>query len=240
MANFSLKITQRLSPVNNSTITKDAFNFLKALAKNNNKEWFQENKTTFKAHEADVKSFYENIQERLNAHDEIEKMKMFRIYRDVRFSKDKTPYKTHFAGSFSRLGAHLRGGYYLRIKPGETFVAVGFWEPNKEDLFRIRKELEMDASDFRGVINKKSFKEIWGELEGDGVKTAPKGFDKEHQNIDLIKKKQFIFVRNFTDKEVLSSNFIEEVDKSYKAIRPFFDLMSDILTTNLNGESILD
>lgn len=240
MANFSLKITQHQCPVSSSTITIGAFNFLKELAKNNNKEWFQTHKTTFKGHEADVKSFYTTLQERLDVHDEIEKMKMFRIYRDVRFSKDKTPYKTHFAGSFSRLGARLRGGYYLRIKPGETFVATGFWEPNKEDLFRIRKELEMDATEFRNIINEKSFKEIWGELQGDGVKTAPKGFDKEHQNIDLIKKKQFIFVRNFTDKEVLSDAFLDEVDASFKAIRPYFDLMSDILTTNLNGESLLD
>ncbi|SNY99877.1 TIGR02453 family protein [Flagellimonas pacifica] len=240
MANFSLKITHPYSPVNNSIITKEAFNFLKELAKNNNKEWFQENKTRFKAHEANVKSFYTNVQELLNEHDEIEKMKMFRIYRDVRFSKDKTPYKTHFAGSFSRLGAHLRGGYYLRIKPGESFVATGFWEPNKEDLFRIRKEFEQDASDLREILSDKSFKKIWGELEGDGVKTAPKGFDKEHPNIDLIKKKQFIFVKNFSDKEVLSTTFIKEVDTSFRAIRPYFDLMSDILTTNLNGESILD
>ncbi len=240
MANFSLKITHHHSPVNNSIITKDAFNFLKELAKNNNKEWFQENKAIFKAHEADVKSFYANVQEHLNEHDEIEKMKMFRIYRDVRFSKDKTPYKTHFAGSFSRLGAHLRGGYYLRIKPGESFVATGFWDPNKEDLFRIRKEFEQDASDLRKILNDKSFKKIWGELEGDGVKTAPKGFDKEHPNIDLIKKKQFVFVKNFSDKEVLSNTFIKEVDTSFRAIRPYFDLMSDILTTNLNGESLLD
>ncbi|MEO9514040.1 MAG: DUF2461 domain-containing protein [Flavobacteriaceae bacterium] len=225
--------------MSNPTISKEAFNFLKELARNNNKEWFQEHKTTFKSHEADVKSFYGNILEGLNIHDEIEKMKMFRIYRDVRFSKDKTPYKTHFAGSFSRLGAHLRGGYFLRIKPNETFIATGFWEPNKEDLFRIRKELEMDATEFRGIINDKSFKKIWGEIQGDGVKTAPKGFDKEHQNIDLIKKKQFIFVRNFTDKEVLSGSFLDDVDTSFKAIRPFFDLMSDILTTNLNGESVL-
>ncbi|MEM9649688.1 MAG: DUF2461 domain-containing protein, partial [Bacteroidota bacterium] len=126
------------------------------------------------------------------------------------------------------------------IKPGESFIATGFWEPNKEDLFRIRKEFEMDASDIRKIINGKSFKSIWGELQGDGVKTAPKGFDKEHPNIDLIKRKQFIFVRDFSDKEVLSETFIKEVDKSFKAIRPYFDLMSDILTTNLNGESILD
>ena len=176
----------------------------------------------------------------MSQHDEIEKMKMFRIYRDVRFSKDKTPYKTHLAASFSRLGAHLRGGYYVHIKPGESFLATGFWEPNKEDLFRIRKELEMDASDFRKIINEPSLKQSWGDIEGDEVKTAPKGFDKEHPDIDLIKKKQFIFVRNFSDKEVLSDSFITQVDESFKAIRPYFDLMSDILTTNLNGESILD
>ncbi|MCL6266002.1 DUF2461 domain-containing protein [Flagellimonas myxillae] len=226
--------------MNNSLISQEAFNFLEDLAQNNTKEWFQEHKSTFKKHEADVKSFYENIKEHLNAHDEIEKMKMFRIYRDVRFSKDKTPYKTHFGGSFSRLGAHLRGGYYLHLKPGGTFIATGFWEPNKEDLFRIRKELEMDATEFRNVIQASPLKSVWGEIEGDEVKTAPKGFDKAHPDIDLIKKKQFIFVRNFSDKEVLSKNFLSEVDKSFRAIRPYFDLMSDILTTNLNGESLLD
>ncbi|WP_422859861.1 DUF2461 domain-containing protein [Flagellimonas sp. S174] len=226
--------------MNTQSISKETLDFLKDLEKNNNREWFEAHKPTFKMHESTVKQFYANVQENLNVHDEIEKMKMFRIYRDVRFSKDKTPYKSHFAGSFSRLGAHLRGGYYLRIKPGETFAAVGFWDPNKEDLFRIRKEFEMDASDFRKAIGKESLKSVWGEIQGDGVKTAPKGFDKEHPNIDLIKRKQFIFVRNFSDKEVLSETFMEEVNKSFKAIRPFFDIMSDILTTNLNGESLLD
>ena len=224
----------------NTTITKERFDFLKKLAKNNNREWFAENKSTFKAHEQAVKGFYQSLRERLDQHDDIEKLKMFRIYRDVRFSANKTPYKTHFAGSFSRLGAQLRGGYYLRLKPGESFAAVGFWQPNKEDLFRIRKELEMDAEPFRRVINANPLKKIWGKLEGDEVKTAPKGFDKEHPNIDLIRKKQFIFVRNFSDEEVFSSSFLGEVDSSYRAIRPYFDLMSDILTTNLNGESLLD
>lgn len=223
----------------NVKISKTAFDFLKELEKNNNKDWFEAHKPTFKSHQAEVKSFFEEVRNNLNHHDEIEKMKMFRIYRDVRFSKDKTPYKTHFAGSFSRLGAQLRGGYYLHLKPGGSLLATGFWAPNKEDLFRIRKELEMDASEFRDVINENSLKEIWGELKGDTVKTAPKGFDKQHPDIDLIRHKQFVFIREFTDKEVLSSSFLDEVDKSYRAIRPYFDLMSDILTTNLNGESVL-
>ena len=224
----------------NITVSKEVFNFLSDLKKNNNKEWFEEHKSEFKKYQSEVKTFLEAAKDNLNHHDEIEKTKMFHIYRDVRFSKDKTPYKSHFAGFFSRLGAHLRGGYYIHIKPGESFLGVGFFAPNKEDLFRIRKELEMDAGEFREVINQKELKAIWGELRGDELKTAPKGFDKEHPDIDLIRKKQFMFVRNFTDKEVLSPTFLDEVDKSYRAIRPYFDLMSDILTTNLNGESILE
>jgi len=224
----------------NVTISKGVFDFLKELKNNNNRDWFEANKTDFKKHQSEVKSFLEAVKTNLNHHDDIEKMKLFRIYRDIRFSKDKTPYKSHFAGSFSRLGAHLRGGYYIHLKPGESLLATGFWDPNKEDLFRIRKELEMDADDFRKVINKKELKETWGELRGDELKTAPKGFDKEHPDIDLIRKKQFVFVRNLTDEEVLSPSFLGEVDKSFKSIRPYFDLMSDILTTNLNGESILE
>ncbi|MEM6865367.1 MAG: DUF2461 domain-containing protein [Bacteroidota bacterium] len=221
-------------------ISKEALTFLRKLAKNNTREWFEAHKLEFKSHETGVRQFYQNVHENLDGHDDIERMKMFRIYRDVRFSKDKTPYKTHFAASFSRLGSHLRGGYYLRIKPGETFAAVGFWGPDKDDLFRIRKELEADASDFRNTIGLKSLKSIWGDIEGEGVKTAPKGFDKTHPDMDLIKRKQFLFTRNFSDEAVLDKTFAEEVNKSFRAIRPFFDLMSDILTTTLNGESLLD
>ncbi len=223
-----------------SSITKKSLGFLKKLEKNNNREWFTENKSEFKQHEADAKTFFSGILENLKLHDDIDKMKMFRIYRDVRFAKDKSPYKSHFACSFSRAGARLRGGYYIQVKPGGSFLATGFWAPNKEDLFRIRKEFELDASEIRKVINAKDFKKVWGELIGDAVKTAPKGFDKEHPDIDLIKRKQFIFVRNFSDDEVISDSFAKTVDDSFRAIRPYFDLMSDILTTNLNGESILN
>ncbi|PCJ97167.1 MAG: TIGR02453 family protein [Flavobacteriaceae bacterium] len=221
-------------------ITKNSLEFLNKLKENNTREWFAEHKVEYKKHEVQVKGFYNSLMDRLNVHDEIEKQKMFRIYRDVRFSKDKTPYNSHFSGSFSRSGNKLRGGYFLKIKNNESFMATGFWEPNKEDLFRIRKEFELDTTEIRQIINNKSFKNIWGELVGDEVKFAPKGFNKEDPNIDLIKRKQYIFVKNFTNKEVLSSNFIEVVDDSFKAIRPYFNLMSDILTTNLNGESLFN
>ena len=206
-------------------IAPKTFDFLKQLSRNNNKEWFTEHKPQFKAIEGDVKLFFDSLKNTMEKHDQIERLKVFRIYRDVRFSKDKTPYKSQFSASLSRAGAALRGGYYICIKPGESCIATGFWDPNKEELYRIRN---------------KAFKSVWGELAGDGVKTAPKGFEKEHENIDLIRKKQFIFIRNFSDVEVLSDNFMEKVDESYQAIRPFFDLMSNVLTTNLYGESLID
>ena len=220
---------------------KSALQFLKELQKNNNREWFNEHKNDFKNHQTHVKTFFEALREKLELHDEIEKNKIFRIYRDVRFSKDKTPYNPRFAGSFSRLGKHLRGGYFLQIKPGESVLGGGFWEPNKEDIFRLRKEIELDATEFREILSDPTYiKHFGGVFEGEELKSAPRGFDKNHPDVDLLRKKGFIAVRKFTDQEVLADNFIDEIDSSFKALRPFFNLFSDVLTTNLNGESLLD
>lgn len=225
--------------MNDPVIPQEVLGFLRQLKENNNREWFEARKKDFKKHQLAVKDFYNTLADRMGAHDEIEKVKLFRIYRDVRFSPDKTPYKPHFAGSFSRQGAALRGGYYLRIRPGESFIAGGFWQPNKEDLLRIRKELEMDATPFRTCIEQKGFKDVWGQLQGEEVKTAPKGFDRDHPDIDLIRKKAYIFTREFSDEEVVAPEFMSRVNDSFRAIRPYFDLMSEILTTDLNGESLL-
>ena len=221
------------------TIPQKTFDFFKSLGKNNNREWFNTHKAEFKSLETDIKKFYNAVLENLRIHDDVDKLKIFRIYRDIRFSKDKTPYKTHFGGSFNRKKPSLRGGYYLHISPGDSFIATGFWEPNKEDLFRIRKEFEIDDSQIRKIISNKEFKEVWGDFVGDELKTAPKGFDKEHPAIDLIRNKQYIFTKKFDDKEVLSADFLDKLDKAFKTIRPYFDYMSDILTTDLNGVSLI-
>lgn len=220
--------------------SKDILDFLKRLEKHNNRDWFNEHKKEFKVLETKTKQIYSAINDELNKHDTIEKFKVFRIYRDVRFSKNKLPYKTHFGGSFNRKKPELRGGYYLHIQPNnESFIATGFWEPNKDDLYRIRKEFEQDDEEIREILAHKQLKSVWGELIGDELKTAPRDFDKTHPAIDLIRKKQFIFVKKYSDKEVLRDDFLEHVNNSFKSIRPFFDYMSDVLTTNLNGESIL-
>ena len=219
-------------------LTKSTFEFLDLLTKNNNRDWFTENKKRFETENNLAKAFFTEVFSELEKIDSLEKMQVFRIYRDVRFSKDKLPYKIHFSAGFSRTKPMLRGGMYLHIENDASFVGGGFWEPNNEDLLRIRKELELDASDLREIIADDTFKKFFGTLEGEELKTAPKNFDKTHPNIDLIRKKQFLLTRKFTNKEVLSPNFKEEVIATFAAMRPFFNYMSDVLTTDLNGESL--
>ena len=221
-------------------INSDIFSFFKELDQNNNRVWFEANKKHFKSLEAEMKVFSAQLETEMNTFDRIEKTKIFRIYRDVRFSKDKTPYKTYFGVSFHREKPALRGGYYLHIKPGDSFLATGFWNPSKEDLFRIRKELEVDATEFREVIADSNLTRSWEKLTGDVLKVAPKGFSKEHKDIDLLRQKQYLFLHKYTDSEVLSDGFLKDVAQRFNAIRPFFDLMSSVLTTDLNGISLLE
>lgn len=222
-------------------IEKQTFQYLSDLKKNNQREWFHEHKDAFKIAQNNAKALFQTIRIDLEKDDEIDTFKLYRIYRDVRFSKDKTPYNPHFAGSFSRKGEHLRGGYYLRIRPGESFLAGGFWQPNKEDLFRIRKEFEYNDSEIREIINNEPFRSVFGsKLEGEELKTAPRGFDKDHPAVDLIRKKGYIAVRKLSDKEILSNDFTAIVSHSFLALRPFFNYMSEVLTTDLNGESLID
>ena len=223
-----------------TAIKKEVLSFFKKLEKNNNREWFEINKPEFKRIEAEVKHFGQQLKEALEATEHIDRVKLFRVYRDVRFSKDKTPYKTHFGISMHREKPCYRGGYYVHLKPNKNFAAVGFWDPNKEDLLRIRKELELDPSEFRELMQESDFKNTWGNLEGEEVKTAPKGFSKEDPNIDLIRKKMFLFRKKYSDKEVLSPNFLEQLAQDFRTVRPFLDYMSSVLTTDLNGVSLLD
>ena len=222
-----------------SRINPDVFTFYRELKENNTREWFEPQKSRFKALESEIKEYTEELKKNLNKTDEIERAKIFRIYRDVRFSKNKTPFKTHFGISFHRKKPQLRGGYYLHIAPEYSFIATGFWNPEKEDLLRIRKEMEVDAAELRDVIADSKLKSYWGDIEGEELKTAPKGFSKDHADIDLIRKKQFLFVKKFTDKEVLALDFQDQIIKHFEAIRPFFDYMTNILTTDLNGVSLL-
>ncbi|MGS4344850.1 DUF2461 domain-containing protein [Myroides odoratus] len=213
---------------------------LKAIAENNNKPWFTAHKPQIDAVFTAVKGFFKAVFDQMAAVDEVELFHVHRLYRDVRFSKDKTPYKTYFGLHIGRKKPLLRGGYYLNIEPGKSFVGGGFWEPNKDDLLRIRKEIALDDSELREIISDSTFVQLFGGLVGEELKTAPKGFDKEHPAIDLLRKKQFLVMRSFTDEEILQPNFINDVIHTFEGMKPFFDYMSEVLTTDVNGVSLYE
>lgn len=221
-------------------ISTTTLQFLKDLRDNNNKPWFAANKDRYLTAYEEMKIFRDALSEKMSQFDNIEKTKLYRIYRDVRFAKDKSPYKNNFSGGLTRATKLLRGGYYFSIEPGDSLVAGGFFAPNSEDLKRIRDEFAIDAEPIREIIADATFKKMFGSITGNAVKTAPRGFDKEHPNIDLIRLKQFYVQHNFTDKEVTSKQFLDKLVQSFMAMRPYFDYMSNVLTTDKNGVPLYD
>ena len=224
-------------------IPASALEFLKSLKKNNNRDWFNTHKDEFTEQQNHIENFAGILLAELNTHDLIEtqsgKKSLHRIYKDTRFSKEKIPYKTNWSGSFSRATKQRRGGYYFHIEPGNSFVAGGFQAPNAEDLKRIRDDINFDAQPLRKILKSRSFTETFGTLRGEQVKTTPKGFDKNNEAIDLLRYKQFLLIRNFTDEEVLSTSFAVLASQAFKNMRPFFDYMSEILTVDQDGLVIL-
>jgi len=223
-------------------ITPSSFYFLDTLKKNNNREWFATNKELFLNEQAVIEDFAEALLRELNTHDVIEtpsgKKSLYRVYRDVRFSNDKTPYKTNWSGSFRRATKYRRGGYYFHIEPGNNYVGGGFWNPNPQDIKLIREDIAFDATPLRAILNNADFISSFQTLKGDQVKTAPKGFPAEHEAIDLLRYKQFLLIRPFTDDEVLSADFLTTASEAFKHMRPFFDYMSDVLSADINGIKI--
>jgi uncharacterized protein (TIGR02453 family) len=221
--------------------------FLRELRTHNDRNWFADNKARYEAARENLAAFSQELLDRLRKTDVLEtengKKALFRIYRDVRFSKNKQPYKTNFAGSFTRDGRQRRGRYYFSISPEESLVGGGFYGIERDDLQRIREELgapiAIGAGAMRTVIEDDRFVQLYGNLRGDRLKTAPRGFAKDHPDVDLLRYKQFYAARDFSEAEVLSADFIDRAEEALLGLRPFFDYFSEVLTTDANGESIL-
>ena len=225
-------------------IQPSTLTFLKDIKKNNNRDWFNANKDKYLKAQENMIAFADAVLHEMNKHDKIEtpsgKKSLFRIYKDTRFSKDKTPYKINLSGAFRRATKKLRGGYYFHIQPGNSFVAGGFWGPEPDDMKRIREDIDRNHKDFKKVLANKTLVKTFGELQGEQVNSAPRGYSKDHPAIDLLRYKQFVFRHSFTDKEVLRPGFYKELNQAFKNLRPFFNYMSEVLTTDLNGVSIID
>ena len=218
-----------------AAVEKSTFKFLKDIRKNNHREWFHANKEAYTSANNNMKALLTQLETELNKFDVIEKKKLFRIYRDVRFAKDKTPYNSHFSMSMGREGAFRRGGYYLKVTPGDSMVGGGFYNPNPKDIKLIRDHIAADSKPLRKILASKKFKDTFGELMGAQVKSAPRGYDKDHPEIDLLRYKSMYVFKSYSDKEVTDPKFVKEVIKTWKAIQPYFTYMTDILTHDLDG-----
>lgn len=201
--------------------------FLKSLAKNNNREWFEKNKPKYLEVKLQFEDFLEAFHKEAVKFDEslggLNPRKLgFRIYRDVRFSKDKRPYKVNMGAGMSAHGKmEQEPGYYIHIEPGKSFVAGGIYMPDNENLAKIRQEIDYNTKDIQKILNDKKFKKLFPALgDFDKLKTAPKGYAKDHPNIDLLRYKSYIVSHNFTDAEVIQKDFVKKAAAACKTLLP--------------------
>ncbi|RME96995.1 MAG: DUF2461 domain-containing protein [Bacteroidetes bacterium] len=221
------------------SIHPDTIPFLRALKANNERDWFAAHKARYQTVYNQFKAFAKAVEDQVSQHDVVELVKVYRIYRDIRFSKDKSPYKGHLSGSFTRATALRRGGYYFHIEPGKSFAGGGFWGPDSSDLKRIRQEIAANPDELRTILTAPEFVKVFGELRGDRLKTAPQGYPKDHPAIDLLRYKQYLLLHEFSDQEAQAPDFAQKIAEVFAAMRPFLDYMTDILTTDENGVPIV-
>jgi uncharacterized protein (TIGR02453 family) len=207
---------------------KDLFEFLKELRENNQREWFKENKPRYEALHREFVLVVEQLIDKIAAFDtEIAgldaKSCIYRIYRDIRFSPDKTPYKTHFGAYMTGYGGRTSsyGGYYLHIEPGESFVSGGIWRPAPAMLKRLRRDIYDNIDEFIAIIGDEKFKRVYGELEGDTMKRMPDGFPKDTPYEDLLKQKSFVVSSVKPEEFFYSGNWPDEVVEDFKVLYPF-------------------
>ncbi len=215
-------------------IDKATLKFLSDLKKNNVKEWFDANRKRYEAAKEDIYGTVEELIKAIGAFDEdIASLQVkdctFRINRDIRFAKDKTPYKTNIAGYFSKGGKKSDyAGYYLHIEPGQTFAAAGCWWPETKQLAAIRQEIDYNFDEWKKIISAKKFKSTFAEgvSKKDTLQRAPKGYDEENPAIEFIKMKSFVVYRQLPDTELPDKNFVKNIASIFSAAKPMIDFLN--------------
>jgi uncharacterized protein (TIGR02453 family) len=221
-------------------IEKGTLIFLSDLEQHNERPWFGANKDRYASAHANMIAFADALLGRMRAHDRLStdsgKTSLMRIYNDQRFHKDRPPYAPRFGGRFARVKPALRGGYFFRIQPDDrSHVTCGFMGPEPDDLRLIRQDIDHDHQTWRKILGRKDLRANFGDLFGEELATVPRGFAKDHAAADLLRKKQFLLRRTFTDREVLSADFVDEVVRTFRTVRPWFDHMTTVLTSDANG-----
>ncbi len=209
-------------------INKKTLDFLKLLRENNNREWFAENKHLYEEAKSDLFVLIAKLIEALStidphyASDTEPKKALMRIYRDVRFSKNKDPYKQNYGIAFDVKGYGPKTpSYYLHIQPGNCFFGVGFWQPEAQVLKMIREEIDYNAAEFLSIIEAADFKEIYKLSQEDQLKKAPKGYEIDHPQIEYLKLKSFIAVYDIDDEEFFKPSIVNKLKTAFENIQPF-------------------
>jgi uncharacterized protein (TIGR02453 family) len=208
-------------------LPQDLLSFLEELKANNSKEWFDDNRDRYQGLRKDFVDFINQLIPKIAEFDPMilpleSKNCMFRINRDIRFSKDKTPYKTNFGAFMANGGRKSRyAGYYLHIEPGGCFLGGGIYMPPNEILKEIRQEIYFEIDKFKEIISDKAFKKYFkGIWEGEKLKSAPRGFPKDFPDIELLKHKHYTVTHQFKDEIILKKNFTNNILKIYKEMYP--------------------
>lgn len=216
------------------SIENSTFHFLNQLIKNNNREWFSEHKKDYENAKANVERFTEDLLQEMSGFDQQllkvdAKKALFRIYRDVRFSKDKSPYKTNFGAA---LGMRRKGkesnnpGYYLHIEPGKSFIAGGLYQPDAQTLKEIRKEISSSKSDFSKIIEDQNFRHHFRGLSVEQkLQRVPNGFEKEDPMAEFLKLKQFVVKHPISDEELRDDNATQNLAKIFNYLKPLNDFL---------------
>ncbi len=211
--------------------------FLRDLRANNNRTWFEQNR---KRYEESKRAYEDFIAELIIAFGQYEDLGsvsadqcIYRIFRDVRFSPDKTPYKTNVGAVIGKGGRKSdERSYYIQIGPhGESFIAAGLYMPDKDQLDKMRRAIIDDSAAFRKILNKRDFKRYFGGLEGEQLKTAPQGYTKDHPDIDLLRYKQFLVSHPLTEEMVLSDDLVDHTVTAFKLLTPFVTYIAEALDT---------
>jgi uncharacterized protein (TIGR02453 family) len=212
------------------------FSFLNDLKLNNNKDWFEANRKTYQDVRKECEELIKFILEGLTPVDTAlnglaVKDCMFRINRDIRFSPDKTPYKVNIGLVFTGGGKNTGNpSYYIHLQPGDkSFIGGGIYMPSPEHLGKIRQEIDYNADTLKKILDNKNFKKYFSGLDGEKLKTSPKGYPSDHPEIELLRFKHFIVIKDLADKEVGKANFPSYVLDAFKAMKPFNDFLREAI-----------
>jgi uncharacterized protein (TIGR02453 family) len=220
---------------------KPALDFLLALQANNHKPWFQAHRAEYEAARQCFEGYVDDFIQEFRSIEDFENLAakdcVFRIYRDVRFARDKAPYKPNMGASVALGGKHsLRAPYYIHLEPPDkSFLAGGVYLPTPEQLAAIRRAIDRDPAGMQAAIGSKPFKKYFGSLSGEKLKTPPRGYPGDHPEIELLKYKQFIAGHALTDKDVLSRRLLSHTVEVFAALKPLLDFLNDVVLPSRGG-----